>query len=984
MARPTTKSKQRGNHVALQMQPQMIRPSFFRPSKTVHFFLLQYTRQMVVTIRSRSAKTIESFTIRAFGEGIVLQKEFYVTKNPPARLRFALITFIITATILAGLLFLNRLVSAAPPNISPSAQVNAQERERCLDSGNAISARHAQTGKFRFVAHAGSGALPQPAALEANASAESAARGYFSVCGSLFGLTNQATELNLMRENAQRDGMTMVRFQQTYRGIPVMGGELIANITASRDIRAVTGEVLPNVSLDTTPRISSAQAQTVARQAIARKYKMDANTLAADEPALWIFNPILVRPGGGMTTLVWRMNVAPQGVSDVRELVLVDAQRGFVTLAFNQIDNARNRRTYTAGGGFSLPGTLVCNEANPTCSGGDADAKNAHKYAGETYDFYSSNHGRDSIDNAGMDLISTVHYGVGYQNAFWDSTQMVYGDGFSQADDVVGHELTHGVTEHESGLYYYYQSGAMNESFSDVWGEFVDLTNSSGTDTSATRWQMGEDIPGFGAIRDMQDPTVFGDPDKMTSANYYPGPCGSLSSQCDSGGVHINSGVNNKAVYLMVDGGTFNGKTITGIGIPKVAKIYYRVQTNYLTSGSDYDDLYSGLNQACSDLIGSDGITSDNCTQVKNAALAVEMNKPPYSSYNPEAKECNSGSPSNVFFDNMESGAGNWTFGAVSGSNLWQYGSASDNFAHSGTKFLFAETSAGSNDDSYAAMTNNVAIPANAYLWFAHAYAFEDPNYDGGVVEYSVNGGGWTDANALFDTNGYNGAISGSDGNPIAGRQAFLSDSHGYISSRLNLASLAGSNVKFRWRVGLDAIVTDRGWWLDDVRIYTCSGSTATPTATATATTPGGATNTPTQTATATPTTPVQVVVMRVYTTNKNNVEKTQFKRGEKIRYYAQVNNSGASCAVNGTWLAKGKGTTLASWQGPFSVEPGTSYWYLQRKIPNDAPFRKYKLTITINCNGVESSGWKKFSVVAGTIVNEDDRNVNAGVKRAR
>ena len=160
-----------------------------------------------------------------------------------------------------------------------------------------------------------------------------------------------------------------------------------------------------------------------------------------------------------------------------------------------------------------------------------------------------TNHGRDSINGGGMPIVSTVHYrevvGVPYENAFWTSelNQMVYGDGFSAADDVVGHELTHGVTSFESNLFYYYQSGAINESFSDLWGEFIDQGNGAGTDTPAVKWQMGEDVPGFGAIRNMQDPTLFGDPDKMSSLNYYEGAG-------DNGGVHFNSGVNNKAVFL--------------------------------------------------------------------------------------------------------------------------------------------------------------------------------------------------------------------------------------------------------------------------------------------------------------------------------------------------------------------------------------------------------------------------------------------------
>src|SRR5512147_1009001 len=146
-----------------------------------------------------------------------------------------------------------------------------------------------------------------------------------------------------------------------------------------------------------------------------------------------------------------------------------------------------------------------------------------------------------------MTIISTVHYGSGYQNAFWTGSQMVYGDayGFPLADDVVAHELTHGVTQYESNLFYYYQSGAINESFSDLWGEYYDQTN--GQDIYPdSEWLLGEDVIGYydGPFRSMSNPPAFGDPDKMSSINYYIGTG-------DNGGVHSNSGINNKAVYLM-------------------------------------------------------------------------------------------------------------------------------------------------------------------------------------------------------------------------------------------------------------------------------------------------------------------------------------------------------------------------------------------------------------------------------------------------
>ncbi|MBI4746114.1 MAG: M4 family metallopeptidase, partial [Deltaproteobacteria bacterium] len=504
--------------------------------------------------------------------------------------------------------------------------------------------------------------------------------------------------------------------------------------------------------------------------------------------------------------------------------VLVDAQKGNIRLHFNQIKDAKSRLTYTANNTTTLPGTLVCNESNPTCTGGDADAVAAHRYAGDTYDFYFNYHGRDSIDGAGMSISSTVHYDVvGYQNAFWDGTQMAYGDGFSQADDVVGHELTHGVTDHTSNLLYYYQSGAINESFSDLWGEFIDLMNGSGTDTDAVRWKMGEDLPVTGAIRDMKDPTLFSNPDKMTSPNYdYD------ADFLDNGGVHTNSGINNKAVYLMTDGDTFNGTTVTGLGITKVAKIYYEAQTHLLTSGSNYYDLYQYLYQACLNLVGASSITSGDCQQVRNATDAVEMNLEPAAGYEPIVSPCPAGQAANdLFFDDMENST-HWNASYLTGANPWLFVTG---YAASGATSLYVDD-IGSTSDSVAYMNTDITLPANAFLHFKHAFGFETDTtitptyYDGGALEYSADSGSaWTDAGTLWATGkSYGGTVYSLGTNPLAGRSAFVGDSHGYVTSKYDLNALAAQNVRFRFREANDSSAAGPlGWVVDDVRIYTCN-----------------------------------------------------------------------------------------------------------------------------------------------------------------
>jgi Zn-dependent metalloprotease len=491
-----------------------------------------------------------------------------------------------------------------------------------------------------------------------------------------------------------------------------------------------------------------------------------------------------------------------------------------------QITNIGDVRTYTANNTATLPGSFLCDQTQPNCtnwSNSNFHADEAHKYAIGTYNFYATNFLRDSIDNNNIPIISSVHYCspsfvCPYANAFWSGEQMVYGDayGFPLADDVVAHELTHGVTQYESNLFYYYQSGAINESLSDVFGEYYDQTNGQGNDDPSFKWRIGEDVLGLGILRSMINPPYYGDPDKMTSSYYS-------KDADDNGGVHSNSGVNNKAVYLMVEGNTFNGITVTGIGWKKIGVIYYEVNTNLLTSGSDYSDLYYAVQQACANLTGQLGITSGDCLQVKNALDAVEMNSQPIANYNPDAPVCEAdASVIPLFQDNMEGGTGKW---AMTGAWSLQTG-----YASSSIHMLYGDDFYPSSDSS-ATMATGVPLPvaSNMFLHFKHAFAFEyfvNEYYDGGVLEYSINNGSsWVDASPLFaGGQNYTGPILNYNGttNALKGRNAFVGDSHGYVSSRYDLTSLGGQTIKFRWRFATDNSYYYLGWMVDDVQIYSC------------------------------------------------------------------------------------------------------------------------------------------------------------------
>ena len=517
-------------------------------------------------------------------------------------------------------------LDSLPPNSRVGNSVSAippaeKAMNGCINTGATVSTDR-RTRRVDFVGTAVGQPISQTSVLPNAATPEQAARNYLRDCGHWFGLQDQAAQLQVQKTTAVKSKRSTVRFQQVHQDIPIFAGELVMQLDPAKNVLLVNGHISPSMKVNTQPTLLPAEAQVKALEAVASEQGQDVAALTAGEPELWIYDPGLITTEMGPAALVWRMEVSAKELSPIDYLVLVDAHTGSVRLSINQADTAKNCQTYTANNTTTRPGTLVCDESNPDCTGGDADAVNAHAYSGDTYDFYNSYHGRDSIDNAGMTLISTVHYSSGYCNAFWNGTQMTYGDGCSiVVDDVVAHEMTHGVTEYEFGLVYMNQSGAINESFSDIWGEWVDLTNGRGTDTPEVRWYMGEDVSG-GAIRNMKDPTEFNNADRMGSPLYYIGVA-------DNGGVHWNSGVGNKAAYLITDGDTFNGYEVTGLGITKAAKIYYEVQTNILTSGSDYGELYNALYQACTNLIGTSGISAADCQEVRDATDATEMNIDP-------------------------------------------------------------------------------------------------------------------------------------------------------------------------------------------------------------------------------------------------------------------------------------------------------------------------------------------------------------------
>ena len=288
----------------------------------------------------------------------------------------------------------------------------------------------------------------------------------------------------------------------------------------------------------------------------------------------------------------------------------------------------KRRTIYDAEHGFGLPGRPVREEQDgPTA---DLAVNEAFDGLGATYDYYFEVHGRDSIDARGLPLDATVHYRRSFNNAFWNGRQMVFGDGdgeifnrFTGSLDIIGHELTHGVTQYEAALDYQGQSGALNEHMSDVFGSLVKQHVLRQTAKRAD-WLIGEGIWAKGihgkALRSMKAPgTAYDDP----RVGRDPQPAhmnGYVDTEDDNGGVHINSGIPNHAFYLAAIG--FGGSAWV-----KAGKVWYLALTQSLHRDADFMVAAAATVDAAGRLFGTKGATVVR-TAWKQVGIEVQSASP--------------------------------------------------------------------------------------------------------------------------------------------------------------------------------------------------------------------------------------------------------------------------------------------------------------------------------------------------------------------
>ncbi|TMU87588.1 peptidase M4 family protein [Bacillus sp. BHET2] len=449
-------------------------------------------------------------------------------------------------------------------------------------------------------------------------------------------------------------GNTVVRIQQTYQNVPVWGSTQSAVVRSNGILQALSGSVIADLDKKMTSskkKINAKKALSIAKKDLAlnptleKEAKPELVVYTDGDSASFAYfvnlNFLYPSPGNWNYFIDAKTGKILNKYNDMHEVngtnqvgtgkgVLGDSKPLNTTLSSGKYylqDNTKGNGIYTYNMNnrtffpqFFLPGTLWSDSDNVLNATYDAPAVDAHYFAGVTYDFYKDHYNRNSYDNQGASLVSSVHYSSGYNNAFWNGSQMVYGDGdgttfapLSGGIDVVAHELTHAVTDSTSDLVYQNESGALNEAISDIFGTLVEYENGSNPD-----FEIGEDIytPGISgdALRSMSNPAKYGDPDHYSKR---------YTGTSDNGGVHTNSGIINKQAYLLSEGGTHYGVTVPGIGREKLGDIYYRMNTVYLTASSTFSQARAAAVQSATDLYGS---TSSEVNAVKQSFNAVGIN----------------------------------------------------------------------------------------------------------------------------------------------------------------------------------------------------------------------------------------------------------------------------------------------------------------------------------------------------------------------
>lgn len=713
-----------------------------------------------------------------------------------------------------------------------------------------------------------------------SASPEAAARDFIARYGEAFGVGDSDTTLHRPQVWSDRLGHTHVDLQQHYRGLPVFGSSVRVHIDASNRVIAAQSFVVPRGPLDVTATVGPAEASAAAADALSV-------AATADSLTLGIFDLGLVNKQARDPRLAYAVRIRSAGTDAT---VYVDANNGDVVLVSDHVHTVLDRTVYQFDYG---PGSEVWTEADGPYMGGNAEVQDLIDFTEDAYDLFFNVSGGSyaSYDGESAVMEGIVDAPLQCPNAQWNGVSTNYCSGLV-TDDVVAHEWAHGYTQLTQDLIYAYQPGALNESYSDIFGESVDLLNGAGLDEpgdlrtdgscsgagDSVRWLIGEDTVGLGgAIRDMWTPSCMAHPDRVEGLEYF---CNFGGGFFDNGGVHINSGVPNHAFSLLVDGGEFNGTTVPAIGSNKALAIYWRTMTVYQSEVSGFVEHADALQMACNDLMvagedlpdaltgdaSGEVIDTDDCAAVDAAIAATELQAAnpcgdgPLFDLDDAPDPCADGEGSTVFADDFEDDFA-WT---VTNAGVaadytprdWESVDTLPDAKPGSAAYAIGDQTLGNcfDDDQSGVMhldSPSIELPddnGRRVLSFSHWLAAE-PLLDGGNLKLSVNGGPFALVPAsAFSFNGYNEQLDFSN-NPLAGEAAFSGNdvaipTGSWAESVADLSDLTdpGDTVTLRFDFGVNQCNGLFGWYVDDVRVVQCAADGGTDTGDATGDTSGGTT----------------------------------------------------------------------------------------------------------------------------------------------
>jgi Zn-dependent metalloprotease len=690
---------------------------------------------------------------------------------------------------------------------------------------------------------------------------------FLSLYGPAFGLKSSASTFTRLKEEQDIAGNYHLRLQHFHEGIPVFSGTLNFHFNQAQELMGMDGMVLPNINKPSVASISPSEAREIGLVWLNKHYSgIDQAALIISNPSLQWFKEGLVQGLDGTVKLTYYLEIRDR--EHLRDYLLIDAQQGIVIEYFQGICDLAERRLF------------VGSINNPIWQDGDVFPANLSVWqqkqlhtTEQVYYLFKNTFGRISYDNLDGDflMIDQASF-LDCPNASWNGYSANFCTGTS-SDDVVGHEWAHAYTEYTSDLLYAWQAGAINEAYSDIWGETLDILNSSAEEklprtaacNNGERWLIGEEAAALnGAIRDLWQPTCYGKPGKVSDEEYR-------CSTADFGGVHSNSGVVAHAYALLVDGGSYNDYEITGIGLDKAAHIFWQAQSYYLGRTSDFAVLANALTAAFLDLRlrelpllsineevePSPGVFLNSADSlalqqvIKATELKMAVNCSGFNAAlraNPPSFCLVNGNEFTPFFtEDWEEGASNWLLSAHPvqaeswASRQWALTTELPK-GRPGQGIYAANPNVGHCD---TLLNNGILrlqspvidisseLEGRVYLTFDHYFSLEE-GVDGGNVKIQQNGGNWmTIPTTAFLYNTYSDILSqpGQTNNPLAGQRVFSGADEGAVTgswgtSQVDLTFIGvqpGETIRLRWELGTDGCGGWDGWYLDDVRVGTCA-----------------------------------------------------------------------------------------------------------------------------------------------------------------